>query len=231
MMGEPSLQFPGTRRIMKGILGKKVGMTQIFDAEGVAVPVTLIEAGPCYVTQRKTVETDGYNAIQLGFGETTEKRLNKPISGHLTKAGAPPVRHFREFRVDNPTEYEMGQEIDVSIFAVDEMVDVTGISKGKGFAGVVKRHGFAGGPKTHGQSDRWRAPGAISAGSTPGRVFKGTRMAGRMGNERVTVQNLQVALVDAEKNLLAVKGAVPGAKNGLVIVREAVKSRGQKNES
>lgn len=208
---------------MKGILGKKVGMTQIFDEDGTVIPVTLIEAGPCFVTQRKTKEEDGYNAVQLGFGETSEARLNKPMAGHLNRAGAPPVRHLREFRVDNPDDYEDGQQIDVSVFEVGDLVDVTGISKGKGFAGVVKRYGFRGGPKTHGQSDRWRAPGSAGAGSTPGHVFKGTRMAGQMGNERVTVENLKVALVDADKNLLAIRGAIPGGKNGFVIVREAVK--------
>jgi len=208
---------------MKGILGRKVGMTQVFGDDGVVVPVTLIEAGPCYVTQRKTAEKDGYNAIQLGFDEISEKRLNKPKAGHLKRAGVPAVRHLREFKVASPDEFEDGQKIDVSVFEPGDRVDVTGISKGKGFAGVVKRHGFRGGPKTHGQSDRWRAPGSVGAGSTPGRVFKGTRMAGRMGNEQVTTQNLQVVLVDADKNLLAIKGAVPGGKNGLVIVKEAVK--------
>lgn len=208
---------------MKGILGRKVGMTQVFGDDGVVVPVTLIEAGPCYVTQRKTVEKDGYGAIQLGFDEISENRLNKPKAGHLKRAGVPAVRHLREFKVASPDEFEDGQKIDVSVFEPGDRVDVTGISKGKGFAGVVKRHGFRGGPKTHGQSDRWRAPGSVGAGSTPGRVFRGTRMAGRMGNEQVTTQNLQVVLVDADKNLLAIKGAVPGGKNGLVIVKEAVK--------
>lgn len=214
---------------MKGILGKKVGMTQIFDQDGTVIPVTLIEAGPCYVTQRKTVEKDGYNAIQLGFGEVPEKRLNKPSAGHLKKSNSPSLKYLREFRVADPEEYTDGQQIDVSIFEVGDRVDVVGTSKGKGFAGVVKRHGFRGGPKTHGQSDRWRASGSVGAGSTPGRVLKGIRMAGRMGNERVTVQNVKVALVDADKNLLAIKGAVPGAKNGLVVVSEAVKkSKGSK---
>ncbi len=209
---------------MKGILGTKVGMTQIFDENGEVIPVTLIEAGPCYVTQKKTTEKDGYNAIQLGFREIPEKRLTKPMAGHLKKAGAPAVRSLREFRVDEPEDYEAGQQIDVSIFEVGDRVDVAGTSKGKGFAGVVKRHGFRGGPKTHGQSDRWRAPGSVGAGSTPARILKGMRMAGQMGNEQVTVQNLQVVLVDADKNLLAVKGAIPGAKNSLVIVSEAVKA-------
>ena len=209
--------------MMKGILGKKVGMTQIFDDNGVVVPVTLIEAGPCYITQKKTQEKDGYNAVQLGFSEMRDNKLNKPIAGHLKRANAPTVKYLREFRVSNPDDYEEGQKIDVSIFRVGDKVDVTGTSKGKGFAGVVKRHHFAGGPKTHGQSDRWRAPGSVGAGSTPGRVLKGMRMAGRMGNERVTVQNLKIALVDPEKNILAIKGAVPGGKNGLIIINEAVK--------
>jgi large subunit ribosomal protein L3 len=208
---------------MKEILGKKVGMTQIVDNKGIVIPVTIIEAGPCYVTQKKTIENDGYSAIQLGFGDLREKSLNKPKAGHLKKSSSPPLKYLREFPVANPDDYEAGQKIDASIFAAGDMVDVIGTSKGKGFAGSVKRHNFSGGPKTHGQSDRWRAPGSIGAGSTPGRVWKGTRMAGRMGNERVTVQNLKVALVDAEKNLIAIRGAVPGGKNGLVIIREAVK--------
>ena len=208
---------------MKGILGKKVGMTQVFDENGAVVPVTIVEAGPCFVTQKKTVEKDGYNAIQVGFGDVPEKRLNKPLNGHLKKSGVAPVKYLREFRVDDPDAYEEGQQIDVSVFNVGDKVDVTGTSKGKGFAGVVKRHHFRGGPKTHGQSDRWRAPGSVGAGSTPGRVFKGVRMAGRMGNERVTVQNLRVALVDPEKNLLGIKGAVPGGKNGLIVISEAIK--------
>jgi large subunit ribosomal protein L3 len=214
---------------MKGILGKKLGMTQVFDEDGSVIPVTVIEAGPCYVTQKKTEETDGYNAIALGFGELPEKRLNQPKAGHLKKANCPPLQYLREFRVADPDEYEEGQKIDVSVFEVGDFVDVVGTSKGKGFAGVVKRHGFRGGPKTHGQSDRWRAPGSVGAGSTPGRIFKGIRMAGRMGNQRVTMLNLKVALVDADKNLLAVKGAVPGGKNGLLIIREArkTKSRGE----
>lgn len=209
--------------MMTEILGKKVGMTQIVDEQGIIVPVTIIEAGPCYVTQKKTVENDGYSAIQLGFGDLRQKSLNKPKAGHLKKSGAPAVKYLREFRVVTPDDYQEGQKIDASIFATGDVVDVIGTSKGKGFAGTVKRHGFSGGPKTHGQSDRWRAPGSVGAGTTPGRVWKGTRMAGRMGNERVTVQNLKVALVDVEKNVIAVRGAVPGAKNGLVIVRKAVK--------
>ncbi|MBN1994933.1 MAG: 50S ribosomal protein L3 [Anaerolineae bacterium] len=209
---------------MKRILGKKLGMIQIFDDDGTVIPVTIIEAGPCYVTQKKTEETDGYSAIALGFDEIPEKRLNKPMLGHLQKTNCPPLRYIREFRLADPGGYEEGQKIDVSVFEVGDRVDVVGTSKGKGFAGVVKRHGFRGGPKTHGQSDRWRASGSVGAGSTPGRVFKGMRMAGRMGDARVTAQNLKVALVDADKNLLAVRGSVPGAKNGLLIIREARKA-------
>jgi len=210
---------------MKGILGKKVGMTQIFDENGEVIPVTVIEAGPCYVTQKKTVEVDGYNAIQLGYGETSEKKLTKPQTGHLKKSGVSPVRHLREFPVSDPESYEPGQELKASVFEVGDYVDITGTSKGKGFAGAVKRHGFGGGPKTHGQSDRWRATGSVGAGSTPGRIFKGKRMPGRMGNDQVTVLNLKVVLVDADKNMLAVQGAIPGGKNGLVVVREARKSK------
>lgn len=210
---------------MKGILGKKVGMTQIFDEAGNVIPVTVIEAGPCFVTQVKTKERDGYQAIQLGFEEVKLKRLTKGQLGHLRKRDLPPLRYLREIRVNDVSGYEEGQKIRVSIFDVGDLVDVAGISKGRGFAGVVKRHGFKGGPKTHGQSDRHRAPGSIGQTTTPGRVYKGKRMAGHMGNERVTVQNLRVVLVDPERNLLAVKGAVPGARNGLLLIREAIKSR------
>jgi len=210
---------------MKGILGKKVGMTQVFSEEGHVVPVTLIEAGPCYVTQKKDKEHDGYTAVQLGFSEISEKRAKKPLAGHLKKAGAPMLRHLREFRVKNHDDLEVGQVIKADVFSAGDLVDVVGTGKGKGFAGVVKRHGFAGGMKTHGQSDRHRAPGSVGAGTTPGRVFKGMRMPGRMGGERVTVSNLEVIIVDAERNLLAVKGAIPGAKNGLVVVKEARKTK------
>ncbi len=210
---------------MKGILGKKVGMTQIFNEEGNVIPVTLIEAGPCYVTQKKTQEKDGYSAVQLGFEEVSDKRVTKPQSGHLKKSNAPMLKYLREFRVKDHSDLEEGQVIDASVFEVGDLVDVVGTSKGKGFAGVVKRHGFAGGMKTHGQSDRHRAPGSIGAGTTPGHVFKGMRMPGRMGGERVTVSNLEVVIVDAERNLLAVKGAVPGAKKGLLVVKEARKTK------
>jgi large subunit ribosomal protein L3 len=207
---------------MKGILGKKAGMTQIFDDTGEVIPATIIEAGPCYVTQIKTEKKDGYQAIQLGFGEA--KRLNKPQRGHLPK-GVPDLRYLQEIRVDDVSTYEIGQKLDAGIFSVGEIVDVTGTSKGKGFAGVMKRHGFGGGPATHGQSDRARAPGSVGATSTPGRVFKGKRMPGHMGSQRHTVQNLKVVLVDPERNLLAVKGAVPGSKGGLVTIKTAVKGK------
>jgi large subunit ribosomal protein L3 len=212
---------------MKGILGKKVGMTQIFDDRGEVVPVTVIEAGPCFVAQIKTIERDGYTAIQLGFEETKPKRLTQPQLKHLQKSNLPALRHLREIRLaaDDLTDLEEGQELTVALFEPGEYVDVSGVSKGRGFAGVVKRHGFRGGPKTHGQSDRHRAPGSIGACTTPGRVFKGKRMAGRMGGERVTVQNLEIVMVDPERNLLAIKGAVPGSKNGLVEIREARKTR------
>ena len=215
--------------MMKGILGKKVGMTQVFVEDGNAVPVTLIEAGPCYVVQKKTEETDGYNAVQLGFEETLERKLTKAELGHLKKADLPPLRYLGEFRTGKVEELELGQKIEASVFEVGDLVDVVGTSKGKGFAGVVKRHGFAGGFKTHGQSDRHRAPGSIGAGTTPGRVFKGMRMAGRMGGERVTVSNLEVVIVDADRNLLAIKGAIPGAKGGLVVVKEARKAKKSSN--
>jgi large subunit ribosomal protein L3 len=210
---------------MKGILGRKVGMTQIFDESGRVIPVTIVEAGPCYVTQIKTEERDGYRAIQLGFEETKKSRLTKPEQGHLERSGVPSLRHLREIRVDDVSVYHEGQRLEVSQFEVGDRVDVVGTSKGRGFAGVVKRHGFRGGPKTHGQSDRTRAPGSIGAGTTPGRVVKGLRMAGRMGNQRVTVQNLRVVLVDPERNLLAVRGAVPGARGGMLMIREAIKRR------
>jgi large subunit ribosomal protein L3 len=212
--------------MMKGIIGRKVGMSQMFDEQGTVIPVTLIEAGPCYVTQKKTSETDGYAALQLGYGEVRNERVNRPQAGHLKKAGVPSLRYLREFRVQDHRDIEVGQKIEVSIFEVGDRVDVVGLSKGKGTAGAVKRHGFAGGPKTHGQSDRWRAPGSIGATSTPGRVFKGMRMPGRMGNERVTVQNLRVELVDPERNLLVVRGAVPGARTSTLVVREARKAGG-----
>lgn len=208
---------------MKGILGRRLGMTQIFDEQGVVTPVTIIEAGPCFVTQVRTPERDGYSAIQLGFGEVKPKRLTRGELNHLRKNGLPALRYLREIRMNDTSEYKEGDRITVDIFKPGDYVDVTGTSKGRGFQGGVKRHGFGGGPKTHGQSDRLRAPGAIGSGTTPGRVYKGTRMAGHMGNVRVTVQNLRVVQVYPEQNLIAVRGAVPGPKNGLVIIREARK--------
>ena len=199
-------------------------MTQIFDDRGEVIPVTVIEAGPCYITQKKTLENDGYTAVQLGFEEVKPARVNKPELGHLAKNHLPSLRYLREFRVEDHSDLSEGQKLDASVFEVGDLVDVIGVSKGKGFAGAVKRHHFSGGPRTHGQSDRLRAPGAIGAGSTPGRIIKGLRMAGRMGNDRVTVQNLEIALVDPERNLLAVKGAVPGARDGLLIIRQARKT-------
>jgi len=206
---------------MKGLIGKKVGMTQIFDDAGNSVPVTIIEAGPCYVTQVRTIENDGYTAVQLGFKETKPRRLTGGQTGHLKKNDLPPLKYLREFRTKE--ELEEGQMLLADVFEAGEYVDVIGTTKGRGFAGVVKRHGFAGGPKTHGQSDRQRAPGSIGATSTPGRVFKGKRMPGRMGNQRVTAQNLLVVRVDAERNLMAVRGSIPGSKGGLVIIKAARK--------
>ena len=207
--------------MLKGLIGKKIGMTQIFDEQGVAQPVTIIEAGPCFVTQIRNPEKDGYMAVQLGFGEVHPKRLTGGELGHLNKKDLPPMRFLREFR--SKESATVGDKLTVEVFAVGERVDVIGTSKGKGFAGAVKRHHFAGGQKTHGQSDRHRAPGSRGAGTTPGRVYKGARSAGRMGNERVTVQALKVVLVDTERNLLGVRGAVPGGKGGLVMIKEARK--------
>jgi large subunit ribosomal protein L3 len=200
-------------------------MTQIFDERGDAIPVTVIEAGPCYVSQVKTLERDGYSGVQLGFEEVKPQRLSGGEKGHLTTNDLPPLRHLREFRLRQDEDIEEGQRVLVDIFEVGDQVDVVGISKGRGFAGVVKRYGFRGGPKTHGQSDRLRAPGSIGATSYPGRVWKGQRMPGRMGGERVTAQNLRVEMVDVERNLLAVRGSVPGAKGGLLMVKRARKSR------
>jgi large subunit ribosomal protein L3 len=208
--------------MFKGLLGKKVGMSQIFEDSGAAVPVTLIEAGPCYVTQLRTAETDGYSAVQIGFEEVKPKRLTRGQKGHLERNDLVPLRFLREFRVKEPGVKE-GDEVKVDIFAVGDHVDVTGTSKGRGFAGGVKRYGFSGGPRTHGQSDRERAPGSRGAGTTPGRVYKGARGPGHMGNHRVTQQNLKVVLVDTERNLIGVRGAVPGARGGLLMIKEARK--------
>lgn len=203
----------------EGLLGRKRGMTQVFTEKGEVVPVTVIEAGPCFVSQIKTAERDGYSALQLGFEEV--RRVNKPERGHLKQL--PGLRILREVRPTKGQEYRIGDKLTVSLFAVGDIVDVTGISKGKGFAGVVKRHHFAGQPKTHGASDRTRAPGSSGATTTPGRVLKGTRRSGHMGDVQVTVQNLKVIVVDPERNLMAVHGAIPGAKNGLVLIRRARK--------
>jgi large subunit ribosomal protein L3 len=208
--------------MLKGLIGKKVGMTQIFDDAGAAVPVTLIEAGPCYVTQVRNPDTDGYSAVQLGFGESKPKRLSGGQLGHLKRNNLPPLRFLREFREKDPGVQE-GETVTVQIFALGEIVDVIGTSKGKGFQGAVKRYHFKGGPKTHGQSDRQRAPGSRSSTTTPGRVYKGARGPGHMGDDRVTVQNLKIVLVDPERNLLGLRGAVPGARGGLVLIRGARK--------
>jgi large subunit ribosomal protein L3 len=208
--------------MLKGLIGKKVGMTQIFDNTGIAIPITLLEAGPCYVTQIRTPEVDGYSAIQMGFEESKPKRLSGGQLGHLKRNEIPPLRFLREFRDKNP-EVEEGDQITVDVFTVGDYVDVIGTSKGKGFQGAVKRYGFRGGPKTHGQSDRMRAPGSRGSGTTPGRVYKGARGPGHMGNERVTTHNLKVVLIDNERNLIGVRGSVPGAKGGLVMIKEARK--------
>jgi large subunit ribosomal protein L3 len=209
--------------MVKGLIGKKIGMTQIFDETGLAVPVTVIEAGPCYVTQVRLPEKDGYSAIQMGFSETKPQRLTGGQKGHLKRNSLPPLKYLREFRVKDP-EVKEGDQLTVAVFDVGEKVDVVGTSKGKGFQGGVRRYHFRGGPKTHGQSDRERAPGSRGAGTTPGRVYKGSRGPGHMGNDRVTSQSLKVVLVDAERNLIGVRGSVPGARGSLVLVQEARKS-------
>ncbi len=209
--------------MLKGLLGKKIGMTQIFDESGDAIPVTLIEAGPCYVTQVRNRQKDGYSAVQLGFVEIKPKHLSGGQLGHLKRNNVSPLRFLREFRVKDP-DLQEGETLTVAdVFDVSDHVDVIGTSKGKGFQGAVKRHGFAGGPRTHGQSDRLRGPGSHGATTTPGRVFKGSRGPGHMGFERVTAQNLRIVLIDPERNLMAVRGAVPGPKGGLVMIREARK--------
>jgi large subunit ribosomal protein L3 len=208
--------------MLKGLIGKKIGMTQIFDEAGVAYPVTIIEAGPCYVTQVRLPEKEGYAAVQLGFSETHPKRLTGGQMGHLKKNELPPLRYLREFEIKS-SEVKVGDKFLVDIFGLGERVDVIGTSKGKGFQGAVKRYHFKGGPKTHGQSDRTRAPGSRGSGTTPGRVYKNSRGPGHMGTERVTAQGLKVVLVDAERNLLGVSGAVPGPRGGLVMIKDARK--------
>ena len=203
--------------MLQGFLGKKIGMTQIFREDGIVVPVTVVEAGPCVVTQVKTKETNGYDAVQLGFGEV--KRRNKPLSGHLKNSRL--SRYLREVSADDTSEFEVGQTLAVDIFEAGEKVDVIGTSKGRGFAGVMKRWNFKGGPRTHGQSDRMRAPGSIGGGTTPGRVYKGLKMGGHMGNRRITVKGLEIIEIDTERNLLMIKGGIPGATNSLVQIRRA----------
>jgi large subunit ribosomal protein L3 len=207
--------------MINGLLGKKLRMSRMIDPNGSVVGVTLMSVGPCYVTQVKTPETDGYAAVQIGYEES--KKLTKPKLGHLKHT--PHLRHLREMRSDPEEPLTVGQKLDVSLFEPGEMVNVVGTSKGRGFAGGMKRHGFHGGPKTHGQSDRARAPGSAGAGTTPGRVLKGTRMAGHMGHEQVTVRNLEVMAVDPERNLLALKGSVPGPSGGLVAIKKLARAR------
>ncbi len=210
---------------MNAIVGQKLGMTQIFDDQARAIPVTVIQAGPCRVVQIKRPETDGYAAVQLAFGDTKPSRVNKPVAGHFAKAGVPPAAHLVEVRVDDPDAYQLGQEITLAeTFQKGAKADVTGTSKGKGFQGVMKRHNFSGQGAAHGNHKKHRAPGSIGACATPSRVFKGMPMAGRMGGERVTTLNLEVVDVDPERHLLLLGGAVPGPKGSVVVVREAVKA-------
>jgi large subunit ribosomal protein L3 len=207
----------------KGVLGEKLGMTQVFDDEGRIVPVTVVQAGPCVVTRVRTPDADGYSAVQLGFGQIDPRKVNKPLTGHFDKAGVTPRRHVVELRTEDAAEYELGQEITVEVFEAGQRIDVTGRSKGKGTAGVMKRHGFKGLSASHGTQRKHRSPGSIGGCATPGRVFKGLRMAGRHGNTRTTVQNLTVHAIDADKGLLLIKGAVPGPNGGLILVRSAAK--------
>ena len=208
---------------IKGVLGTKLGMTQVFADDGRLVPVTVVAAGPCVVTGVRTPDADGYSAVQLGFGEIDPRKVNKPLAGHFAKAGVTPRRHLVELRTSDAGEYTLGQEITAEVFEAGIKVDVTGTSKGKGFAGVMKRHNFHGLGAGHGVQRKHRSPGSIGGCATPGRVFKGMKMAGRMGHERVTTQNLTVHAVDAEKGLLLIKGAVPGPNGGLILVRTAAK--------
>jgi large subunit ribosomal protein L3 len=212
---------------IKGVLGTKLGMTQVFGDDGRIVPVTVVSAGPCVVTAVRTPDADGYSAVQLGYGEIDPRRVNKPEAGHFAKAGVTPRRYLVELRTDNASEYTLGQEISAETFAAGELVDVTARSKGKGFAGVMKRHGFKGLSSSHGTQRKHRSPGSIGGCATPGHVFKGVRMAGRMGGMRTTVQSLTVHAVDAERGLLLIKGAVPGPRGQLVIVRSAARGLGE----
>ena len=208
----------------KGLIGKKLGMTQIFDEQGKVIPVTVIEAGPCVVAQVKTVETDGYNAIQLGFGDVKESKINKPEKGHFAKSKLTPKKHLREFRLDDISSFKVGDEVKADIFAAGEKVDIQGTSKGKGFQGVIKRHGQSRGPMGHG-SMYHRRPGSMGPTSTPGRVFKGKKLPGHMGSQTITIQNLEVVRVDLDKNVILVKGSVPGAKGAILKLKTSVKSK------
>ena len=212
-----------TTKTSKGLLGKKLGMTQVWDANNKLIPVTVVEITPNVVTQLRTPEVDGYSAVQIAYGQIDPRKVNKPAAGHFEKAGVTPRRHLTEVRTSDAASYTLGQELAVDIFTAGQLVDVVGTSKGKGFAGVMKRHNFKGVSSSHGSHRNHRKPGSIGASSTPSRVFKGMRMAGRMGGERVTVLNLKVHAIDADKGLILVKGAVPGAKGRLVFVRTAVK--------
>ncbi len=211
-------------RTVKGVLGEKLGMTQVWDENNRVVPVTVVKAGPCVVTQVRTPDSDGYSAVQIGFGAIDPRKVTKPAAGHFAKAGVAPRRHLIELRTDDATEYAVGQEVGAEAFAAGEVVDVTGTSKGKGFAGVMKRHGFSGVGASHGAHRNHRKPGSIGACATPSRVFKGLRMAGRMGSQRHTTQGLTVHAVDADRGLILIKGAVPGPKGGLVLVRSTSKA-------
>lgn len=210
-------------RKVKGLLGTKLGMTQLWDENNRVIPVTVVAAGPCVVTQVRTTDGDGYNAVQLGFGAIKAKKVTKPSAGHFEKAGVTPRKHLVEIRTTDADQYQLGQELGADTFEAAEVLDVTGVTKGKGTAGVMKRHGFGGLRATHGVHRKHRSPGSIGGCATPGRVFKGLRMAGRMGNERQTVQNLTVHSVDTERGLILIKGAIPGAKGGLVVLRSAAK--------
>ena len=214
-------------RQVKGILGAKLGMTQVWDNNRV-VPVTVVQAGPCVVTQIRTADRDGYAAVQLAYGAIDPRKVNKPQAGHFAKAEVAPRRHLVELRTTDAGEYALGSEVTVEAFEPGQVIDVTGKTKGKGFAGVMKRHGFSGLKASHGVERKHRAPGSIGAGATPGRVFKGVRMAGRMGGLRYTVQNLSIQAVDPERNLILIKGAIPGPKGGLVLLRTAAKARAPK---
>jgi large subunit ribosomal protein L3 len=208
---------------IKGVLGTKLGMSQVFDDDGRIVPVTVVKAGPCVVTAVRTPDRDGYSSVQLGYGEIDPRKVTKPVAGHFAAAGVTPRRYLAELRTTDASEYTLCQEVTAEVFTAGQLVDVTGKSKGKGFAGVMKRHGFKGLSASHGTQRKHRSPGSIGGCATPGRVFKGLRMAGRMGNQRTTLQNLTVHAVDADRGLLLIKGAVPGSRGGLVLVRSAVK--------